>query len=84
MSDVPFDTPGIADPPDDERLPQLARAGETPSERFLDNVLDGINARQTSTQALEMSWWGLTGLVFEMIDTLFRAVGLREDDDKES
>jgi hypothetical protein len=65
-------------------IAELASLREEPSPRFLAQVLDGINTRQTASRALEMSWWGLTGLLMELVDTLFRALGLRETSDGDS
>jgi hypothetical protein len=77
MSDIPFEN--TTDPVAGEPVAELAQLREEPSPEFLGHVLDGINARQTSTQALEMHWWGITQLIGEIADTLFRALGLRED-----
>lgn len=64
-----------------EPIARLAALREDPSPRFLAQVLDGINQRQTTTRAVEMSWWGVTGLLMELVDTLFRALGIRETTD---
>ncbi len=61
----------------DERIRELAELREEPSARFVGQVMDGINARQTSAQAIEMTWWGATKLVFELIESFLDAVGLR-------
>ena len=82
MTDFPIDDAFAPDT--GEPVRELEKLREEPSDRFLLNVLDGINARQTSTQALEMSWWGMTGLLTEFIDTLFRTLGLREDRPEDS
>lgn len=62
-------------------IEQLASLREDPSARFLAQVLDGINQRQTTSRAVEMTWWGFTGLLMELVDTLFRALGIRETTD---
>ena len=75
MSDDPAASGAL---PEGEPIEQLAALREPASDRFLSHVLDGINQRQTTSRALEMSWWGLTGLLMELVDTLFRALGIRE------
>lgn len=76
MTDSPIDST-----PDEAGVPvrELADLREQPSARFVEHVLGVIDARQTTTQAVEMSWWGVTGLLMEFVDQLFRAMGLRED-----
>ena len=81
MTDIPMTAP-----PDDagEPVRELADLREQPSPQFVEQVLGVIDARQTATQAVEMSWWGVTGLLMEFLDQLFRTLGLREDEpDKE-
>lgn len=76
MTDVPFDgTPDEAGEP----VRELAELREEPSDHFLGHVMDGINARQTSARAVEMSWWGVTHLLLELIDSLFQAIGVRDE-----
>jgi len=78
MTDTRFE--GAAAPDDaGEPVRELAELRQEPSDRFLGQVLDGINSRQTTARALEMSWWGITGLVLELVDALFQAVGGRDD-----
>jgi hypothetical protein len=83
MTDVPF--PGPAEPDDaGEPVRELAELRQEPSARFMGNVMDGINARQTTTRVIEMSWWGVTHLILELIESLFRTIGVRDDhQDKE-
>ncbi len=83
MTDVPIDSHARDDA--GEPVRELAELREAPSERFLGQVMDGINARQTSARALELSWWGVTNLILELIDSLFQAIGVRDErrDDKE-
>ena len=80
MTDTPFEDRG-RDPVAGEPVEQLAELREDPSPEFIGQILDGINARQTTTQVLEIQWWGITHLLGEIADTLFRALGLREDSD---
>jgi hypothetical protein len=42
-------------------------------------VLDGVDRRQTTSQALEIAWWGWTSLVLEFVQGLFQVLGVRED-----
>jgi hypothetical protein len=76
MTDVPIDAGG---PPDDagEPVRVLAELREEPSERFLGNVLDVINTRQTGSNAVELLGWGATRLVLELFESLLGAIGLR-------
>ena len=79
MSDATESPTGGA--PEGEPVAQLAALREDPSPRLLAHVLEGINQRQTTARAIEMSWWGFTALVMELVDTMFRALGLRESSD---
>jgi len=83
MTDVPIDPAARDDA--GEPVRELAELREEPSDRFLHQVMDGINARQTSARALELSWWGVTHLILELIDSLFQAIGVKDErrDDKE-
>ena len=76
MSDVPGNA---GDAPDDAGRPVRVLGGleEEPSAQFVGKVLDVINARQTSSQAVEMFGWGATKLVFELIESFLGAIGLR-------
>ena len=78
MSDVPVSGPAAADAAG-EPVRELAELRQEPSDRFLGSVLDGINARQTTTRAIEMSWWGVTHRFLELVDSLFQAIGIRAD-----
>lgn len=60
-------------------VPQLEALREEPSSRFLEHVLDGINTRQTTAQAFELTWWGFTDLFLEFVQAMFRALGVRGD-----
>ncbi len=79
MSDV--NASGTGTPPEGEPVAQLAALREDPSPRLLAHVLEGINQRQTTARAIEMSWWGFTALVMELVDTMCRALGMRESSD---
>lgn len=84
MTDFPIDDAVLGDGPDPGRpIEALANLREEPSPRLLANVLDVINTRQTSSQAMEIGWWGMTTFVLEMILNVFRALGTN-DDDKEA
>jgi hypothetical protein len=76
MSDVPA---GAGGTPDEAGAPVrvLGELHEQPSEEFLGKVLDVINARQTSGQAVEMFGWGATKLVLELFESFLGAVGIR-------
>ncbi len=71
---------GARDAEAGEPVAELADLAEAPSDRFLSNVLDGIQRRQATAQALEFSWWGLTGFVAELLQSLFRALGVKDED----
>ena len=76
MTDIPREGP-----PDEagEPVRELAELREEPGPRFLGGVLDGINTRQTGARAVELAWWGVSGLIMELLDTLFHAIGVRDD-----
>ena len=76
MTDVPIDA-GAS--PDEAGRPVrvLGDLQEETSPQFVGKVLDVINARQTSSQAVEMFGWGATKLVFELIESFLGAIGLR-------
>lgn len=78
MSDIPS-SPPPADDGAGEPVLELAELREEPSEVFLARVMDGVNARQTSARAIEMSWWGVTQLFTELTGALFAALGVRDD-----
>ena len=82
-----------ADPPDGtgnnldvdpgEPIGELADLRDEPSPTFRSAVLDGVNRRTLAAQSLQVSWWGLTNLLLEYLQLLLRALGVKEDTDKE-
>lgn len=75
MSDVhehPTDEAG-------EPVRELAELREAPSGRFLAGVMDGVNARQTSARAVEMSFWGVSEFFLEMLGSFFQLIGVRDE-----
>ena len=72
-----------AEPDPGDPLTELRILEEEPSGRFVDRVCDGINRRQAGAHLLEMSWWGLTGLVMELLQVFFRAFLPGRDEERE-
>lgn len=64
-------------------IEELAKLREDPSDRFPGHVLDGINRRMLTAQAMETSWVGITRVLMEYIQMLMSALGVRDTDDKE-
>ena len=75
------ETDGGARLPDEagEPVRELAELREEPSSRFLAQVMDGVNARQTGARAVEMTWWGVSQLFVELLGSLFQVIGVREE-----
>ena len=65
-----------------EPLAELADLAEPLSPTFVENVLDGVARRQTSSRMLEVVWWGWTSLLLEMIQVLFKALGVRDTSER--
>lgn len=84
MSDLPGPTPAAGDDIDTgEPVAELAGLSDEPSSRFVPNVLDGINRRQTFAQALEITWWGLSRMLTEFVQAILQTIGVREEKDRE-
>ncbi|MFN8586886.1 MAG: hypothetical protein U0704_03715 [Candidatus Eisenbacteria bacterium] len=62
-----------------EPVRELAELREEPSARFLAGVMDGVNARQTSARAVEMSFWGISEFFLEMLGSFFQLLGVRDE-----
>ena len=63
-------------------IPELAELSDSPSPRFVQDVLDGVNRRQASSQMVEVVWWGWTSLVLEMMQGLFKALRIHDETEK--
>jgi hypothetical protein len=65
-----------------EPIPELADLREEPSARFVTGVLGAVHRRQMGTRLLEVAWWGVTGLLSEFLEMVFRALRAKDDTEK--
>jgi hypothetical protein len=65
-----------------EPVQELAGLGETPSERFLERVLEGVHRRRAASQVIELGWWGLTGFLAEILQAVVRALGMKDGSER--